>query len=49
MKVLYKSLNIFIFAALLAMNFKPPTQKEAMQAIGNLKGLPQTLQRALDN
>jgi len=48
MKVLYKSFSVLLFAALLSMNFKPPTDKETMRAIGNLEGLSRVLQRALD-
>ena len=48
MEVLGKSLTIFIVTALLAMNFKVPSQEDAVQAIGNLEGLAQTSQRTLD-
>ena len=48
MKALSKSLCILIFFALLAMDFKPPTQADTLQAIGKVEGLPRTLQRALN-
>lgn len=48
MKPFYQFMSLLIFAALLAMDFRPPTQEEALQAIGNLEGLPNPLQRALD-
>jgi archaemetzincin len=48
MNALCKSFGILIFVALLAMDFKPPTQADTLQAIGKVEGLHRTLQRALN-
>jgi hypothetical protein len=37
----------FTFTLCIAMAFTPPTPEETLRAIGRLKGLPNTLQRAL--
>jgi hypothetical protein len=48
MKTLFQVLNIFICTVCLAMNFKPPSSEEILQAIGSTEGLPAHMRGALE-
>jgi hypothetical protein len=39
MKTIYQLISLIIFFALLSMNFRPPTQQAALQAIGKFLGV----------
>ncbi len=48
MRTFVQVLNILLCTACLAMNFKPPTPEETLQAIGNTEGMPVPLRQALE-
>ena len=47
-RIFFQLAGLSLFLACLAMDFRPPTPAESLQAIGSTRGLPKTLQRALD-
>jgi len=47
-RVLFQFLALPAFCSCLAMDFRPPTRDDSLQAIGSTRGLPKAMQRALD-
>ena len=48
MKAFFRLVGIITCGTFLAMDFRPPTREDALRAIGNMEGLPVTMQRALE-
>lgn len=48
MRTFFQVLNILLCTACLAMNFKPPTPEETLEATGNTEGVPLPLRKALE-